>query len=438
MLRVNHALNTDAPKSYESYAGYSSETELKVLNICKIAFDALFEDTKLLVEAGVRADIAHRKATASSREELSKASSRGELRESGLKSWIKEPFPLAYGRQSERDVFTHLLHAVSPDENSVCSGLPNWENFATSPSKFSMSLFNMSSPDRPSRPEAPVVEGGSFLPVLKVVHKALIDLSNHPDKEAQNAFVVGAFKKSLREFKVHFFPASKLKTGTAGAPHRRPLYNSWGYLGHKDETARSSLRGGPSRPAVTSEEAAFNDATANDFNVAWSANTLNMINLQCYLRKVSLPRDFTLPTLTSVPYVDNTYQWVKDNYDGTKPLHHLGLLVGIIVSSSLLPNLFMPTGKMTDFLYAHSKDDVRRAYNKLDWLPKDGRRGMSDHSIFIAMYTTFIIAIYEKDSPLRMHMSEAPRGGLGDAWTKKHSKRLLFFFLKFRSHRFSL
>jgi hypothetical protein len=110
----------------KSYPEISNPIINKGLNICGIAFKALFEDTKHLVTLGVRADIAHRKATASSREELSEASSRAVLRESSLASWVRSTNPLQYGQRAEKnETFKALLEAVSLDDHSVHHGLPN-------------------------------------------------------------------------------------------------------------------------------------------------------------------------------------------------------------------------------------------------------------------------------------------------------------------------
>jgi hypothetical protein len=133
-----------------------------------------------------------------------------------------------------------------------------------------------------------------------------------------------------------------------------------------------------------------------------------------------------------MPYVDDTYRWVKDNYNGTKPVHHLALLVGMIVASSLLPNLFIPTGLKTHFVHANSPDEVRRIFDEMEWECKP-KKGMVERSVFVTMFTTFIIALYEEDSPLRKHMDAAQRSGLGEKWTKKHGQ----LFKRFSTSRFS-
>jgi hypothetical protein len=54
---------------------------------------------------------------------------------------------------------------------------------------------------------------------------------------------------------------------------------------------------------------------------------------------------------------------------------------------------------------------------------------MVEPSIFIAMFTSYIIAIYEEESPLRKFLSGVQRGGLGNAWRDKNCSS--FFLLSY-------
>ena len=82
------------------------------------------------------------------------------------------------------------------------------------------------------------------------------------------------------------------------------------------------------------------------------------------------------------------------------------------------------------FSKATTKTAVRNVYKDMDWIPKP-RKGLKEKSIIICMFTTFIIALYEEGSLLRMKMKLASRGGLGDPWTKKYCKSFLYFFFPF-------
>lgn len=123
--------------------------------------------------------------------------------------------------------------------------------------------------------------------------------------------------------------------------------------------------------------------------------------------------------------MNDTFVWVKECYDGTKPLHNLALLVAIITASSLLPKLFMPKDSRSLFSDSSSKQDVCEIYSNIDWIKKD-KKGMSEKAIFIAMFTALTISIYEKNSPLQQHMVDKKRHGLGDPWTKKYCQFCLF------------
>jgi hypothetical protein len=151
----------------------------------------------------------------------------------------------------------------------------------------------------------------------------------------------------------------------------------------------------------------------------------------------TLPTDFTPPSLSPKdPYVDQTYQWVITHYDGTKHLHHLALLVAIIAASSILPFLFLPKDSRPLFANADSPQRVREIYAQLDWEERK-KKGQKDKAIFIGMFTGFIIALYEPQSPLRKHMALSDNFALGEPWTAKHSQPFLFFLSFFFTYLFS-
>jgi hypothetical protein len=421
-LRIDFALSVFSKKRYR---GIVQPRDLKVVAICDVAFHAFFQDTKALVAQGVRRDIALNIAAAPSKLLLDAASSRAKEREAHLKTWLKQQYPLSYGPQGGNDIFTSLVQAVHSNKNDIPNGLPNWDHFAMSPYNFAAFLTDISASRTPAPPKAPVLSKGSFLPVLKLAHKALLFIFDDPDKSARRNFVIDSFRKAIKIFKVEYFPAPEKKLNPSAGPRcKTPIFNSWGNLGRMDPSRTAPVAGPsslPSRPPVEPATVAFNNAIANDCNADWSANALNLKTLKKYLHRTSLPIDFTTPAGSEAPYVKDTYTWVRDNYDGTKPIHHYALLVSIIVASSILPNLFISPEDKLRFNERHTVEDVRAMYDHMDWVSKPRQRGMAQKSIFIAMFTTFIIALYEPQSPLRRHMDDSPKKGLGQDWTEKHS-----------------
>jgi hypothetical protein len=386
------------------------------------------------VAVGVREDITQRTNAASSQEERSETLVHGRHREAFLKSWLKMKFPLGYGVGRTHDTFDALVEAVAPDALSVGHGLPHCTENEITPHEFIKSLIEMSRREKPSAPRAPVVLTGSFLPVLKIAHAALLNLVKDRSDAAQQVFLMDTFRQAVKIFHINFFPCSKQnEPGTRGSPFRKPLFDSWGSLSKKDkrrprQVIDPSVASSSSMPPAT---VAFNKAIANDCNANWRANPLDLTTLPDFIKKTSLPLDFTIPKPISVAYVDDTYKWVRDNYDGTKPLHHLALLVAIIVASSIRPYLFLPSNANALFPKSHSREDVRSTYQTLDWVKKE-KKGMSEQAVFIGMFTSFIIALYEDESPLMKHILSSDRRGLGEKWTTKHCQHFLVF-LRFPS-----
>lgn len=403
--------------------------------MCEIAVKALFEDTKHLVSKGIRADIQFHVDGARSPQDRQAAIDRGVIREYHLKIWLNTPLPLVYG-DDRNPVFQTLVQALAPTEEQVALGLPHMSDNSMSPKDFINSLIEMSRPSDPDTPRAPVLSNGAFLPLLKLAHKHVIDLSQEDDPDAQHSFLYHALFLCFKMFPVRFVPYNKPPTGRAGAPSRTPVFNHWASLGSRASSKVPSLKALSSQRHPSSSQRAADDALANalnkDCNAEWAFNPLNITDMQSIVHRTNLPMDYTFPTPSDANYVNETYAWVKNNYDGTNRLHHLALIIAMI-ASFLLPKLFTPSQQSRQirarFLKADTEDKVQDIYNDIPWVARN-KSGLSDRRIFVCMFTTFIIALYEPESPLRLKMAQCPRSGLGDPWTDKHSTfHLLSFFL---------
>jgi hypothetical protein len=88
------------------------------------------------------------------------------------------------------------------------------------------------------------------------------------------------------------------------------------------------------------------------------------------LHKTNLPSDFGNPSHAQATYVNDTYKWVKEAYNGTKRIYHLALLISII-ASQLLPYLFMPKDiDKSTFERATTKEKLRELYGNIMWVGK--------------------------------------------------------------------
>lgn len=421
----------------------------KSLHILKVAFEALFDDVKALVSDGVKADLRRRSKAATTPQEKEIHLQRAEVREKHLKLWMKHKNPLTYGEKSV--TYENLLKAISPDDSAVLMGLGAHRNKNVTPKSFADSLFNMSHPIHPTQAVAPVLQSGAFLSVLCVAHSELLLMADHLTVPEREESTKGMFLRAVHHFHISTYPSSLPKSGTSGAPHRKPIFDSWVLLSKKDPLPTSAF-GYPSNSVsvlhrTPPETIASINAINDDCNGPWYANKLEMSDLSTIVNKMKLPKDFTISTAPA-KYVDDTYKWIIGAYLGTKSIHHLALLVAIIASCSLLPNLFTSKLKSGLFPVGITRSQVDDVYASLKWEPKDipnasakqsksakkksnpsaAAKGMTDRGIFIGMITTFIVALYEEESPLRVDMATNPSSGLGDGWTSKHSKSLLSYY----------
>jgi hypothetical protein len=422
----------DSPKHYP---GLPSDSSIRAMAVLEIAFDGFFADTKQLVKEGVERDINFRLSNAISSDARNEIVSCSESRKAALKKWLSSSSPLDYGDDGPSSTFLNLSQAIAHSEKESSSGLPHLSDNPLAPSSLVTLLIAMSRPDAPSYPSAPVLSRGAFLPLLKLAHRHITSLANSSNKKAQDDFLSDIFLRAIDLFKVRFVPYHKplSLSHTRGRPAKSPLFDSWAQLSEWDSRKHVLLASRlhpPPSPPLHSASAALHSAIAVDSNVPWSTEKLTLSTLHTILNKSNLPSNYTLPSSTPHAYVDETYSWVKHAYNSSNRLHHLALITGII-TSLLLPNLFVPTDTRpfkSLFQDAHTPDQVHRLYNTIPWVSRQ-RNGMVSKPVFVSMVTTFIIALYEHDSPLRLSMKSSKKHGLGDKWTSKHCSFPLLLFL---------
>ncbi|KAH9032220.1 hypothetical protein EDB84DRAFT_1438686 [Lactarius hengduanensis] len=419
-LRLRHTLIVNPSISYNS--SFSS-VENRAMHVSVIAFQALFDDVKKLVADGVRRDIAAIVSAALTQDAVDVAVARGRERESSLKHWLSIKNPLAYGKVDKQDTFVSLLQAVVADPHLISHGLPNFSGHAMTPTTFVTSLIAMSSPTNPSLPVAPVLSSGFFLPLLKEAHSLILDLARLSPSNDHRDLVHRSFINTLSHLLIRFVPSHRPRSSSSGASPRVPVFDSWANLGLQDKARTIVPLQGPSHslPQLSqlAAQSALTSALGGDAAAEWSVNEITIPLIHTILNKSSLPIDFTAPLPANEPYVDDTYAWVRHNYDPRNPIHHLALIVGIIVSH-FLPNVFYPHPiPSTPFTHATTTYDVYQAYCTLPWDARPGKKGVSDRPIYIAMVTTFIIAIHEPDSPLGRKLVDTKK--LGSKWTTKHT-----------------
>ena len=126
------------------------------------------------------------------------------------------------------------------------------------------------------------------------------------------------------------------------------------------------------------------------------------MNIHDILACTLLPYEWNIASMTwpqsfNSNYVEATYTWVCNNYDGTKPLHKLTLVYAMIFSKCL-PNICNNTKPLN----VSSTQDSISLVHQCPWVThKDPNcKGNKNPISFVVMMTTFIISIYEDQSPL--------------------------------------
>ncbi|KAI9442798.1 hypothetical protein BJY52DRAFT_1229143 [Lactarius psammicola] len=185
-------------------------------------------------------------------------------------TWLSKDRPLSYGQIDLNHTFTSLVKAVIADPDLISYGLPNFVEHAMTPTTFADSLIKMSSPLDPSPPAAPVLSNGSFLPLLKEAHRILLSLARRHTQLNSMPFIRLFFLRAIQLLRIRFVPS------------------------HRPRSAADS---------------ALTNALATDANADWSIKEISIPKIHSILHKSSLPDDFATPSLTNVPYVDDTYAW---------------------------------------------------------------------------------------------------------------------------------
>jgi hypothetical protein len=159
-----------------------------------------------------------------------------------------------------------------------------------------------------------------------------------------------------------------------------------------------------------------------DANAPWNAVPIKVSDLHRYLNRQVLPSDFKLPELPSAGPVKETYQQVLQTIQLSERLPRLALLVAILFSK-LCPNVFTQTSGVDadSSALASTNESAREFLNNLPWSSRlgSGKKGTRQRSIYIAMVTVYIVAMYDPQSPIRVQHEQS--GSFGSSWTEKHS-----------------
>ena len=411
-FRIRHSL---ACPPLNLYSHINDTSIRQAVIIADIALNVYISDTKIMVTSGINEDLKVDRYA----EDIDNVSPKERLR--FLKKWNKAENPFSY----EGGTFQHLVRAISTTREDIALGLPHMENQKISLHEFAQMLFSMAKPINPAPIKAPILRKSGFLPVLQVAIKFIQRLWSN--NSGSDGFAVHVLRIAADANSIRFIPWHLPPTQAPGRPSTNPTWKSWMQLGKADLQDKRFSTSNPFEQSTQDALSALKKAKADDTNVEWSSTDLALAELKLAFSRSKLPEDWYTPSDTLSPCILETYAWFKSIYDCQKPLHQLAIMIGIIVSRCL-PNIFAPKEIAKKLAQANDRHTTATIARNSPWIPKQGRRGMAEKGTFVAMVATYLVAIYDKTSPLRQY-AENNNNSFGP-WSTKHSKYEIIIIMK--------
>lgn len=392
----------------------SDSTLREAVCVADVAFSMFFNDIKAMVKAGVEADI--------NKSQSNNGSPGLELRVSErrkrLKQWLA--MPSSGLLDFAGDNYANLLRILVTDPQAIVHGLPDASINEISTLVFAKSLYDMVEYPTRNPLGAPILPKGAFWPAIQV---AIAHIKAMAPVDPPN-FVVNVLRLTTEIIKIHFIPWSKMHDGP-GRPSRIPVWNSWASLGASDPNRGiNTLTLRPEEAIHRAALKAQQIAMDRDVNASWTLNDIKLRNLANDLNHDSLPSDWTIPSQSSL-YVLETYNYVRDIYNNKNEIHRLALLVAIVLGRCL-PEIHAPPDTHKLLLNLSTRSETRRVVRDLPWVSKTKTKGSKESHIHVTMFATFIIALYDSESPLRKYMANHD-DSLGSLWTDKHSSSFILY-----------
>ncbi|KAG2356306.1 hypothetical protein BDR07DRAFT_1380905 [Suillus spraguei] len=400
--------------------------------IAVVAFQSFIGDVKSLVTVAVT-----KLCTDLDNEDTHSSSLEAKNRRHNLKKWLACKHPLSYLDRA----FEYLLCSVVSDSDDYSLGLPNPTKEKLSIRDFAKLLVDMSRPTDPVSIAAPLISTGTSPMVFRV---ALVYMSKFVPRDSpnaanlflQNAFIIAANHLHINNIPWHL-------AGGRGRRFQKPHFLSWINLGKAAQLPTAKLL---APHGINGAEEASQRTQASDSRAAWAACSITLQSLPDFLSRTIPPDEFCMNNVgldvsnskksnkrvnrNAVPdsnqqklkcIIRDTYQWAFAEFDMSRPLHQLAILVGIYVSK-VVPDIFYDYDDFPDHESYKTMLDFTLAVHEMRWLPHTGgRKGCKVAAQFITMVPVYIMAVFDYSSPLHGHFDVFK--SFPTAWNKKHSNK---------------
>jgi hypothetical protein len=368
-----------------------------------VALRSYIADVKTLVAAGVKKECSC-DATETT-DGVAGGASINKLRLKNLQTWLACENPLGYKDKA----YEHLLRCIIPDPCLYSDGLPNTSKEKLSVHEFALRICQMSRPDAPASVVAPLISTAPSTTVFRIAFAHMLKYAPPDSPAAAELFVQQSYVVAANHLHIQHIPWHVVPAGTRGRPSRKPVHGSWVNLGKSTSSAdKLSVGRLKHRPTDLAAEAS-KKAQASDARAPWAVESITLQSLPDYFARDSLPDEFGIHNIacSGDPLLQE--------------IHAIALLAGIYFSQ-ILPDMFWDPKDKPHLSQLVDERSTTYAVRHLPWKPNKGtRKGSTWRSQFIAMVPAYIIAVYERDSPLRAYLTK--KKAFPQQWNAKNSAK---------------
>jgi hypothetical protein len=332
----------------------------------------------------------------------------GRKRSKALKEWIARDHPL------KGDAYTTIARIIDADAIKI----PEASQMNLQRGDF---VKEMVSTGRKSKVNGwHFISGGYFQHILPIALE-LIDKYAALLQRKKDEFAMNVFMKAFLGLHVSLVPGPPPSSGNVGAPMTLPRWNTWStFAGSGSDLLRQPSDARQRQSVILQQNQ--DEVIANDEDAEWFACGITLQDIGTVFKRTQRPADFLTPEqIDDKPgYIQDTYRWVYDSLDFSKPLHTFALIMALVTINHV-PAMFINIPDRYRDSDVGDIEKTKRFVQGFTWYDKtDSKRGTKQKDIFLTMVVTIIIALYEEDSPLRKYAQKHKK--LGDAFTKKHGR----------------
>src|SRR5262245_41796939 len=261
------------------------------------------------------------------------------------------------------------------------------------------------------------ISGGYFQQILLL---ALGHMDRYADQlqMKKDEMARHAFMSACLALHVNLIPGPPPSAGNVGAPVTLPQWDRWSTFGQSGmELVINPTDARQRRNLLLQKEQ--DKVIANDQDAEWFACGITLQNIATVFKRTQRPADFLEPRMIDDKpgYIRDTYQWVYESLDFSKPLHMFALIYALITINHV-PSVFIRIPNCKDSEVS-TYEKTKHLLQETAWYDKtDTKRGTKQKNIFLTMVVTLIISLYEVNSPLREYHLRHKK--LGSEYTKKH------------------